>query len=538
MAASLLVGGGVRPVQAQQPSIPRNADAELLFEQGVSAFEEERYATAYERLQLAAEYPLHRKTTAALLMAGKSLYRLERYRDAIDLLRRLQERYPQTTYRGAAEAVIEAAREALRQYGRTPDTLRIGVALPLDDQDAPLTQALFNGVRLAVDHHNGVRRRYVFPPPFEDRPDSVDVYDTADLLSDSLARANGRTTLATPTDTTQVDSLRIVTEQTGRPNRMAKLFFRRAGTDARTRAAVDSLIRVDRVDVVLGPLYSQTARAAGDVAERARTLLVAPLATDVSVSEGRTYVFQANPSIPLRGQLMARFATTSLLTGPTGIIYEKSARLSRQMAEGFREEARRRNVDIPFVLSLRNARDWSRLPAAVSADTTISDSLLAATEAVYLPMSGRNAAGKIQDALTGLSRLPLAPNARVLGNAEWHDLSIEEKASRFTATYSNDFYVDPRRADVQRFIRSYRLLTGAPPDDLSATGRRLAYTGYDIARYLLQALRPGAGRPGPDALRSAGRYDGLGVRIDFQGGNVNQAMFFHRYRGNRLELVQ
>jgi ABC-type branched-subunit amino acid transport system substrate-binding protein len=274
------------------------------------------------------------------------------------------------------------------------------------------------------------------------------------------------------------------------------------------------------------------------VAERRETLLVAPLATDASVSEGRRYVFQTNPVIALRGELMARFAATSLLTKSASIIYEENNRLSRQMARGFREEAERRQIDIPFVLPLKRARDWSRLPTAIEADTTITDSVLASTEAVYLPMSGRNAAGKIQDALTGLERLSLAPNARVLGNAEWHDLSIEKSASAFTATYSNDFYVDTRRQAVQRFIRSYRLLTGNTPDDLSATGRRLAYTGYDVARYLLRSLRPGPGRPGPEALQTSGRFDGLGTRIDFQGGNVNQAMFFHRYRSNRLELVQ
>lgn len=538
LVGGIVLGGVATPVQAQRSEIPRNPDAELLFEQGVSAFEQERYSTAYERFRLVTEYPLNRTTTAALFMAGKSLYRMERYRDAVDLLRTLTSRYPETTYAGAADAVIEAAREGIRQYGQSPDTLRIGVALPLSDQDAPLTQALFNGVRLAVDHHNGIRRRYVFPPPFEDRPDSVDVYDTAELLGDSLARADGRTTLATSRDTMQVDSLRIVTEQAGRPSWVAKLYFRETEGSEGARAAVDSLIRIDQVDVILGPLYSETARTAGSAADRQETLLVAPLATDASVSEGRDYVFQTNPVIALRGQLMARFATTSLLTKSTAVIFEKNNRLSREMARGFREEAERRQIDIPFVLGLQNARDWSRLPAAISADTTITDSILASTESVYLPMSGRNAAGKIQDALTGLERLPLPPNARVLGNAEWHDLSIEKAASAFTATYSNDFYVDTRRQAVQRFIRSYRLLTGSTPDDLSATGRRLAYTGYDVARYVMRSLRPGPGRPGPEALQGSGRFDGLGTRIDFQGGNVNQAMFFHRYRNNRLELVQ
>jgi hypothetical protein len=54
----------------------------------------------------------------------------------------------------------------------------------------------------------------------------------------------------------------------------------------------------------------------------------------------------------------------------------------------------------------------------------------------------------------------------------------------------------------------------------------------------MRALRPQAGRPGPEALRGAGRFEGLGTRIHFQGGNVNQAMFFHRYRNNRIERLR
>lgn len=528
------------PAQAQQPAIPQNSDAELLFEQGLAAFEQGNYNRAYQRFRLVNDYALNQKTTAALLMAGKSLYRLERYRDAIDLLNTLTQRYPETTYADEAAAVIEAAREGGQQYGQAPDTLRIGIALPLNDRNAPMTQALFNGVRLAVDHHNGVRRRYIFPPAFEDVADSVDVYDTAELFGDSLAQAEGTTTLATASDTMQVDSLRIVTEQVQRPNWIAKMYFRQTqenGTRS-VEAAVDSLIRQDDVDVILGPLYSEDARAAGAVAERSRVLLVAPLATDASVSEGRRYVFQTNPTIPLRGQIIAQFAANSLLTESAAIIYERGETISQQMAEGFQAEARRRGIDVPFTMGLQNPRDWSRLPDALSADSTITDSLLASTEAFYLPMAGRNASGKIQDALTGLGRLPLNPEARVLGNAEWHDLAIEKEASKFQATYTNDFFVQTGRPEVQAFIRSYRLLTGNTPDKLSATGQRLAFTGYDVATYLLRSLRPTRGRPQPESLRGMGRFQGLSLRIDFQGGNVNQAMFFHRYRNNRLELLR
>ena len=41
----------------------------------------------------------------------------------------------------------------------------------------------------------------------------------------------------------------------------------------------------------------------------------------------------------------------------------------------------------------------------------------------------------------------------------------------------------------------------------------------------------------PAALRQAPLYEGLGTRIDFETGNINEAIFFLRYRSGRMERV-
>lgn len=529
----------VTPSQAQERTgeIPRNADAELMFEQGLAAFEQGNYEQAAERFRLVNDYELNRKTTAALVMEGKALLRLGRPRDAVDVLSTLLDRYPNTSYREEAERVLETARKQLERIGGRVDTLKIGIVLPMTNRYVGLSQAMFNGIRLAVEEHNGLRRRYVPPPGLQASADSFGVVNTAKVYGDSLAEAEGRTTVTTPTDTVRVDSLQVVTEQQGRPEWIAKMYFRRInGSEGTARSATDSLVRHDEVDVVLGPLESSKARAAGGVAERAQVPLVAPLATEESVSEGREYVFQTNPTIPLRGRIMARFASESLLTESVSLIYERGISESERMAEGFRAEARQQGLQLPFTLQLDNPRQWTQLPEAIADDTTLTDSMVAATEAYYLPIAGSNASGKIQDALTGLDRLNTT--ARVLGNSNWHNLSVKKQASTFTATYATDFSVQTGTPEVQTFVRRYRLLTGNTPDELSIRGRRLAYTGYDVAHFLLSVLAPSPPRPGPDDLRTASPHEGLGVRIHFQDGNVNQAMFFHRYRNSRLERLR
>lgn len=528
----------LQSVQAQErEEVPEIENAELMFEQGVAAFERGRYETAYERFRLVGEYKVNRKTTAAFLMSGKALVRLGRYKEAIDRLNTLIERFPQTTYRDQARSVIKVARSQLGDDGQVPDTLHIGVTLPMRDAQVSLSQALFNGIRLAVDEHNGIRRRYVRPPGLDASADSLDVYDTSDVHGDSLAEAEGRTTVATPTDTIRVDSLQIVTEKVNRPNWVARMHFRRSGSsDQGARAAVDSLVRIDNVDVIVGPLLSRTARPAAGRADEAGVLLVAPVANDESVSKGRDHVFQANVTIPERGRIMARFAEGGLLLDTVAVIYEEQNSISSRMAKGFQQEARRGDVQIPFTIPLESGQDWSRLPTLIDEDSTLTDSLLSKPEAYYLPVAGRGAAGKIRDALTGLDRVD--PGTRVLGNAEWHDLPFTEAASKLGTTYTNDFFVRTRRPAVQQFIRRYRLLTGTTPDELSADGRRLAYTGYDVADFLLSRLSPVSSRPDPRALRSVDPYEGLGTRIHFRGGNVNRAMFIHRYRNQQLELLR
>ena len=532
-----IVGAAQAQVQPPRDSIPRNPDAELMFEQGLSAFERGAYDQAAERFRLVNDYRLNRKTTAALVMQGKALLRLGRYEEAVTVLTTLLDRYPQTSYRAEANRVLKVARKRVEAGQTRVDTLHVGIMLPTVDEYVGLTQAMFNGIRLAVDEHNGLRRRFVPPSGLRASTDSFGVVNTADVYGDSLAEAEGRTTVTTTTDTLRVDTLQVVTEQRGRPEWVTKMHFRAvSGSKKSARVAADSLVATDQVDIVLGPLFSHTARVAGGVAEKARVPLIAPLATDSSVSKGRTYVFQANPTVPLRGRIMARFATQSLLTKGASIIYEKGNATSRQMAEGFRAEAKKQDLKVPFVLTLDNAREWSRLPETIEDDSTITDSMFAATEAFYLPIAGRNASGKIQDVLTGMSRLNT--EARILGNSYWHNLTVKQEASAFTVTYANDFNVRTGRPDVQDFMRRYRMLTGNTPDNLSVRGQRLAYTGYDITQFVLSALSPSP-PAGPDDLRTNSSYEGLGIRLHFRGeDNVNRAMFFQRYRNNQIELLR
>lgn len=520
--------GTVAPLgQAQTTQdIQRIEAADRLFDQGLEAYQQGNYEQAARRFLRVTEYPMNQRTTAALLMAGRALYQLENYQQATGVLRRLQQRYPESRYRSGAEEVLGLIQEA-REPADVSEPIRLGVALPLGT-NSTLTQAMFNGIRLAVEEHNGLQREL------------VPVDTTYFTVADTIAMAEDSSAVIQMKDTMRVE--RTVETVRGAPERRpVQMFFRDSGNDPnRARAAIDSLINYDRVDAIVGPLFSREARAAGSEAERNRTVLIAPMATEEDIARGRRYVFQANPPIRTRGEIMAQFAVRGLLNDTLAVIIEQDNPFSAQMAEGFERELERQGATLAVSEVLPNARMWSRLPEYFDADSLFNPDTLRGVDSVYLPFSGRDAAGRIQEALTGLGRIVrvFGLRARALGNSEWHNLAIEQEASKFSTIYTNDFYADQRRPEVRDFVRRYRLLTGETPDEIGVSAQRLAFAGYDVASLLLDELAEPSSQPLGDRLRNRSRYEGLGTRIDFQGGNVNRAMFIHRYRNGTIELIR
>ncbi len=470
-AAAVLLVLTTLQVRAQEP-VPTIEDAELVFDQAIEAFDEGDYGMAFRRFRIVySTYPLNRKTTASLLMAGKSLYRAGEYEDAVDVLNTLITRYQTSGYVQEARRVMEFARERLRGEQVEDRVRNVGIVLPLQGADASLTQALFTGVRMAIEEHNTLN----------DRP--------------------------------------------------VRMIFRDSRGDAERAASAVSELAGLGVEAVVGPLYSDEAQAAAQAAERARVVLVPPLANDEAVSDGRIFVFQANPTITTHGRLMARFAIRSLMMNEFGIVAERDRdAISERMAEGFQEEALLQGMEVLFYDLLESRGDWARLTERLGADT------LRAVDAVYLPMAGGESVTRIDAAFTSLDRAG-ATRVRVLGNSEWHALPNPNRASQYGTTYTTDFRVDETDESVQAFTRRFREITGRPPDPSSTTGR-LGFTGYDVTRYLLaQIFRPSSTSL-QERLRTAPAYQGLGIRIDFRNGNVNEALYYLRYQGGGARLLR
>ena len=462
----LLVAAPLAAQPREAASIPA---AETAFNNALRSYDARQFDDAYRSfIRAATEFGYNQRTTAAYLMAGKSLYADGRFAEAASAMTALLREYPESRYADEARAVRRRATGRLEQEQAIPTALDVGILLPLDARDVVFTQALFNGVRLAVDEHNDAN-----------------------------------------------------------PEAPVRMVFRESeGTERGAADAVRSLARAG-VEVVVGPLYSEEALAAGAAAEAERVLLIAPLATDERVSAGRRYVFQANPTFEQRGRVMARYVAAQH-PGRVGVVAQRGT-FSETMAEAFMEEMIRRGGEVAFVERLASQELWFRLPEVLSAR-------IAEADALYLPVTGGDASEYAAGALRGVDQLLLEEardGFRLYGNAEWNGLDASRvRASQYRTTFTNDFYVDPASPPARAFAERYRALAGIAPD-------RLAYAGYDITRFVLTQLRERRSEEAlGDLLRRARPYAGLGHRIDFGGGAVNQAMFIERYEDGRARLVE
>ncbi|MFN3597786.1 MAG: ABC transporter substrate-binding protein [Rubricoccaceae bacterium] len=458
---ALLAATAALPAAFAQPATATLVPAaENAFTDGLAAYEAGRFEDAYRLFnQSATGYAFHTRTTAALLMAAKAAYAAGELERAETAAATLVQTYPGSRYAPEAERVRALAREA---EGRIAVPFELGVVLPAAGEAAYIGQALFNGIRIAVDEHNATRPR---------RPVRM-------IYRDSRATAEGaRSALA-------------------------------AAADAGARAAI-------------GPLFSDGAIAAATVAEARQVVLLAPLATEEAVTEGRRYVFQANPTFPMRGRAMARYAAGTLGLRDVGVVAQTGT-MGTAMADAFAAEAQRLGARVVFNQRLANAREWGQLERVVGAQR------LGSATAVYLPVTGNEAPELAAEALRSLESLPRPP--RPLGNTEWEDLSgSRQRASRLGALFTSDFFVVPGATDA--FGRRYSQLSGLGPD-------RIALMGYDLARFLISQIDGPVESPLADRLRSAPRFEGLAHRFAFAGGQVNEAVFVLGFRGDRAILVE
>jgi ABC-type branched-subunit amino acid transport system substrate-binding protein len=278
-----------------------------------------------------------------------------------------------------------------------------------------------------------------------------------------------------------------------------------------------SLVIGDRVNAIIGPLFSNEAPLYAPLAEEYEIPIFLPLANADSLDLHNNYMFQMNPSFSSQGANLARYAVETLGYDTLGILAEKGS-LGEAAAHSFLRESERLGafVAYDFVENLEERgygiTDFTQY---FTTDTLDSVTII---DAVYAPFTGTIAQTLIESLLTDLEAMQSTID--ILGSEEWGGVTINSSRLPETNVYfSRGFSVDTTQTKTQLFATSYQERFGDLPTNFS-------YIGYDVAHYVMRELYS---VKNPKALKNRIKtspvYDGHAFTIDFRNTHINSSVF-------------
>jgi ABC-type branched-subunit amino acid transport system substrate-binding protein len=315
----------------------------------------------------------------------------------------------------------------------------------------------------------------------------------------------------------------LAAEQFNRRNNDQKVFLQYHQTNDESvplEALATDWIWNNGIDLMLGPLFSESAHILADLAEEYHIPLIAPLANSDSLNIDNPYVFQANPTFAVRGREMAQYAVRELKLDTLAIIVESNS-LGATAAYEFRNEAERLGAYVPYFFTddfSENGYDLSEYRNYFINDQELRDSLqITEFNGVYAPFTGRAAPTMVDLFLTDLEAGK--SEVTILGSQEWTSANLSAKRlEQFDIYYPSTFALDDSAETVQQFKMDYQSRFNIAPTQFS-------YIGYNTADFVFKALES-SGNPAllKETLKHRPRYSGLGADIAFEGTHRNHAL--------------
>ena len=313
-----------------------------------------------------------------------------------------------------------------------------------------------------------------------------------------------------------------------------RLIFRNSyeNPDSTAKAFTD-LVWKNKIDAVIGPLFSEPATRMATLAEQFKVPMLAPLANSDSLNKDFIYTFQLNPTFSVHGKKMAQFAVQELQLDNFAIITENES-LGRASALAFRHEAERLGAKISYYIEEDFASigyDLSEAMQVFNPNEVVRDSLnYLPVDAIYAPFTGQASSTMSNLMLNDLEGM--RSEVIILGSEEWEFADLTSFQNRFFEIYYTQSFGEPvDQSAVEFFQNDYESRYESSPD-------RFSNLGYDTANYLFQNLEK-AGNPIylERALRTSSEHRGLTLNIHFDGYRVNQNIFIRplsdRAKSNR-----
>ena len=377
-------------LRAQQ-TIDRSDRVELLFKQALAQFTEGKDRDAVAAFdEIIRDYPASHRITAAYVMKGKALLRLNENYEAARTLKSFLSAFPGSTYAADAEFMLGVVYQRIGRYEEaTQEFLTAWAKLPYP-VPVRLWHEIFTALDTTVDRSLAVatlerlrdaatipeQRSFFWMKKVEKEiardniPAAMVALDTLSLrypgsmfrerISALSSEVSGRSSVkiaallplmrtSEPSAMKEIgsevyDGVQFAVQQAARsPSSRVKVGLETRDTQRDPFLAEKGAQELgDQKDIIgiIGPVFSMETPPAAIAANARRTPIITPTANANGMVVAGPYVFQANPDYETRGRAMARYAV--LTRGfRTLAVLAPSDTYGKYLAEGFIAEASR-----------------------------------------------------------------------------------------------------------------------------------------------------------------------------------------------------
>ncbi|HEY6872083.1 MAG TPA: ABC transporter substrate-binding protein [Geobacteraceae bacterium] len=294
----------------------------------------------------------------------------------------------------------------------------------------------------------------------------------------------------------------------GRRRRL-ELVVEDSGNDPdRAAAAARKLVEKEQVIAIIGPNASPNTRAAANVAERERVVLITPWSTnplttrDEQSGKPKRYVFRVCFTDNFEGEELGDFASKTLKAGKAAVLFDRDIPVLKGQAELFRASFE------------RNGGRVVAFEAYSSGERDLTSHFIRIREArpelVFLPSYYSDVPHQVRQARA------LGITVPFLGSDAWSSPELVAMcgAACEGAFFCNHYSAESASLAVRRFVAAYKAAYGSTPDDVAA----LTYDAFAVLR---QAFVK-AGRRKREAVRNAlagiSEYHGVTGSLRYQPG--------------------
>ncbi|MBS4029629.1 MAG: penicillin-binding protein activator [Ignavibacteriales bacterium] len=353
-------------------------EANVKFEQGLHFFQSKKYEEALAKFHLVAKtLPTNQRSTAAAIMSAKSLYCLQRYSDAIQLLQTFLSEFPETSFKIDAHQLLAKCFYAKHRY---LDALREYLFLYYESKLPKKNEYLRNIETISAQHLSlEVLTTLTNTSDIHSKPLLLFLLvkkniasgniEKAITLLDSVRKLNIGSDLEKKIKSFSIpaerlyrlgvllpltgsssaignevlDGIKFAHQKSQRNNDTLHLQLEIRDSkreQSHTSIAVQELASEQSTLAILGPLFSDETRAAARKANELQIPLLSPTAAAEDIEAMGRYVFQSTPTYTTDGVAMAHYAFERWKCKHVGILSSTEPH-ARTSAEAFATEMQR-----------------------------------------------------------------------------------------------------------------------------------------------------------------------------------------------------